>query len=82
MSRRERDWPMPPAAPRTATYECKKSCRDTALRVGSGSSGVCVGFERSPWELIREMFPLRDARLGAQIGDRGGFATPGHDPIR
>ena len=33
-------------------------------------------------ELIREMFPLRDARLGAQIGDRGGFATPWHDPIR
>jgi hypothetical protein len=49
LSRRERDWPMPPAAPRTATYECKKLCRDTALRVGSGSSGVCVGFERSPW---------------------------------
>ena len=63
-----------------ATYECKKSCRDTALRVGSGSSGVCVGSRGRP-ELIREMFPS-GTRLGAQIGDRGGFATPGHDPIR
>ena len=80
MSRRERDWPMPPAAPRTATYECKKLCRDT-----QGRFGFQWGVRRVrevALELIREMFPLRDARLGAQIGDRGGFATPWHDPIR